>query len=157
MRALYAALAAVVLVAGCSSEAPKFSVASARVDGSYLCPGRSVDAKYDVHATIEARNPTSKAVTIDAATADMVLAEVTGKWLEPVGNRYDAGTVVVSPSTVAPSSTARLDVTIPSSCTSGPTGSTQASSGSYTVTIHLRTTAGAFTITAGNRHKILAA
>lgn len=132
-------------------------MSGARVDAAHWCPGGSVDAKYDVHVTIQARNTTSKEVTIQSATADMVLAAVTGKWLEPVGDRYDAGTVAVSPSTVAANSSAKLDVTIPSTCTSGRYGSTESSSGSYTVTVHLATSAGAFTIAAANRHEILAA
>jgi hypothetical protein len=157
MRTFYAVAAAALLLAACSSESPRFSVAGARVDAMYWCPGGAVDARYDVHATVQVQNTTSKAVTIDSATADMVLARVTGAWLEPVGDRYDAGTVVVSPQTVPPSSSAKLTVTIPSSCTSARYGSTQSSSGSYTVTIHLATSAGAFSVTAGNRHEILAA
>ena len=132
-------------------------MADARVDAAYRCPGGSVDAKYDVHATMDAHNTTSKAVIIDSATADMVLAAVTGRWLEPVGDRYDAGAVIVSPSTVPANSTAKLQVTIPSSCSSGQYGSQQSNSGSYTVTIYLATSAGAFNITAGNHHEILAA
>jgi len=157
MRALHAAVAAALLMAGCSSESPTFSVAGAKVDALYHCPDGSVDAKYDVHATIQARNPTSNRVTVDSATADMVLAAVTGRWLEHVGDRYEAGTVAVSPSAVGANSTATLDVTIPSTCTSGRSGATQSSSGSYTVTIHLATSAGAYSVTAGNRHEILAA
>lgn len=110
-----------------------------------------------MHATIEARNATKQDVTIESATAEMVLASVTGAWIEKVGDRYDAGSVVVSPSTVAAGSTAKLEVTIPSSCTSGRSGSAQSSSGSYTVTVHLVTSAGAFTISAANKHEILAA
>jgi hypothetical protein len=157
MRRFCACLVAGVLVAACSSESPKFSVTDAHVDVVHRCPGGSVDAKYDVHATIQARNTTSKDVTIESATADMMLAAVTGRWLEQVGDRYDAGTVRVSPSTVRANSSARLDVTIPSTCTSGPYGSAESSSGSYTVTVHLTTSAGAFTIAARNRHEIVAA
>lgn len=157
MRRFCAAFAAVLLTLGCSSGSPKFSLSGARVDAVHWCPGGSIDAKYDVHVTVEAHNTTSKDVTIESATAEMVLAAVTGRWLEPVGDRYDAGPVAVTPSTVAPNSNAKLDVTIPSTCTSGPYGSTPSSSGSYTVTVHLATSAGAFTVSAGNRHEILAA
>jgi hypothetical protein len=157
MRSLHAVLAAVALAIGCSSQSPAFSVGGARVDAVHQCPAGSVDARYDVHATIQAHNPTSKDVTIDSATADLVLSAVKGRWLEPLGNRYDAGVVAVSPAKVRANSSATLDVTIPSSCTSGPSGSTPSSSGSYTVTVHLTTSAGRFSIAAGNRHEIVAA
>ena len=151
------ALLAAFVAAACSSGSPMFTLSDARVDAVHQCPGGVVDAKYDVHATIQARNATARDVTIESATAEMVLASVTGSWLEKVGDRYDAGTVVVSPSTIAKNSTAQLDVTIPSSCTSGLHGSTKSSSGSYRVTVHLTTSAGSFTVAAGNRHEILGA
>ncbi|HKW60524.1 MAG TPA: hypothetical protein VJR46_12300 [Candidatus Dormibacteraeota bacterium] len=150
-------LALAVLSACSSAPPPEFSLTGARVDATHWCPGGSVDARYDVHATIEARNTTKKDVTIESATAEMVLVSVSGAWIEKVGDRYDAGAVVVSPSTIAAGSTTKLDLTIPSSCTSGLYGSSQSSSGSYTVTVHLVTSAGTFTIAAGNRHQILAA
>jgi hypothetical protein len=146
-----------VVVACSSAPPPEFSLAGARVDATHWCPGGSVDARYDVHATIQARNTTAKDVTVKSATAEMVLAAVTGSWIEKVGDRYDAGSVVVSPSTVAAKSNATLDVTIPSACSSGRYDTSRSSSGSYTVTVHLVTSAGAFTVRAGNRHEILAA
>lgn len=157
MRTLVAAVLAVMIATACSSESPGFTVSDMRVDSAHWCPGGAVDTKYDVHATIQAHNPTENDVTIKSGTAEMVLAKVTGHWLEKVGDRYNAGAIVVSPSTIAARSTAKLDVTIPSTCTSGLYGSTQSSSGSYTVTLHLTTSAGAFTIAAANRHEILGA
>jgi len=144
-------------MAACSSSSPTFSLSGATVDPTYRCPGGASNAPYDVHATIKARNDTSKAVTIQSATAEMVLAAIKGKWLEPVGDRYDAGSVAVSPTRVAAGSSATLTLTIPSACTSGPHGSTTSSSGSYQVKLHLVTSAGAFSIDASNRHEILAA
>jgi hypothetical protein len=158
MRTVCATVAAALLAVACSSQAtPAFSLTSARVDATHWCPGAAVDAKYDVHATVQARNTTSKEVTVGSATAEMTLAAVTGSWLEKVGDRYDAGTAAVSPSTIPPTSTASLDVTIPSSCTSGAYGGAQSSSGSYTVTVALVTSAGTYRIVAANRHEILAA
>ena len=157
MRRFCFALVAAVVAAACSSQSPSFTLSDARVDAVHWCPGGAVDAKYDVHVTIQAHNATAADVTIESATAEMVLASVTGSWLEKVGYRYDAGTLVVSPSSIAKNSTANLDVTIPSTCTSGLYGSTQSSAGSYRVTVHLTTSAGAFTVAAGNRHEILGA
>ena len=148
-----------VLLAGCSSAAPapEFSLSGATVDATHWCPGGAVEAKYDVHATVQARTRTSRVVTVEAASAEMVRASVTGPWLEKVGSRYDAAAVKVSPTTIPAGSTSALDVAIPSACTSGRYESSQSSSGSYTVTIHMATSAGAFTVKAQNRHEILAA
>lgn len=158
MRRFCAAVGAVLVASACASQAaPSFSLTSARVDATHWCPGGAVDAKYDVHATIQASNTTARVVTVESATAEMVLSAVTGSWLEKQGDRYDAGTVAVRPSTVAANSTASLDLTIPSSCTSAAYGAAPSSSGSYTVTVALVTSAGTFHIAAANRHEILAA
>ena len=141
----------------CSTEQPTFSLESATVDDVYWCPGGARDARYDMHATVEAHNGTGKEVTVQSASAELVLTSVTGTWLESVGDRYDAGAVTVRPATVAARSNARLDVTIPSACTSGRWGPRTGSSGSYKVTVKFVTSAGEFAIAATNEHKILAA
>lgn len=142
---------------GCSSPPATFSLAGATVDPAYWCPGGSNNAPYTVDATIQARNDTANEVTIDSATAEMVLTAVSGSWFERVGDRYDAGAVEVSPTTVAPRSSATLAVTIHSACTSALYGSSRSSSGDYKVRMHLVTSAGAFSITASNTHEIRAA
>ena len=148
---------ALVVLSACSSPPATFSLAGATVDPAYWCPGGSNNAPYTVHATIQARNDTATEVTIDSATAEMVLTSVSGSWLERVGDRYDAGAVEVSPRMVAPRSSGTLAVTIPSACTSAVYGSSRSSSGTYQVKVHLVTSAGAFSITAGNTHEIRAA
>ena len=157
MRISLATLILVAFLAACSQAAPEFSLASATVDSTHWCAGGATNAAYDLHARVEARNDTAKAVTIDSASARMVLAAVTGPWLEPVGDVYDAGTVSVTPQTVAAKSRSTLDVTIPSACTSGMYGNGMSSSGQYRVTVRLETSAGAFSVTASNRHEILGA
>lgn len=154
---LTAALGALVLLAACSSPPATFNLTGATVDPAYWCPGGSTDAAYTVHASLKARNDTSKEVTIESATAEMVLTAVSGTWLERVGQRYDAGTVDISPSTVAAHATATLNASIPSTCTSALYGAGNSSTGTYEVRIHLVTSAGQFTITASNEHQILAA
>lgn len=146
-----------VLVASCSQPAPRFSIAGATVDQTHWCPGGAANAAYDVHARVDAQNDTATAVTIQSASATMVLASVSGSWLEQVGDVYDAGSVTVAPTTVAARSRATLDVTIPSACTSGRYGTGTGSSGRYTVKLRLETSAGAFAVTASNPHEIVAA
>lgn len=155
-RPLLAALLAGAALA-CSSQQPVFSLTGATVDSTYWCPGGAKDAAYALHARMEAHNGTTKAVSIQSATADMVLTGVSGGWLEKVGDRYDAGEVTVTPATVPAGSTVKLDVAIPSACTSGRYGASNSSSGRYRVTVRLVTSAGAFTVTASNQHEILAA
>ena len=155
--ALPVLLGVLLLAAACASSPATFSLGSASVDPAYWCPGGSSNAPYTIHAKVSVQNDTSKEVSIDSATAEMVLTAVSGNWLEHVGDRYDAGSVDVSPKTVAARSSATLAVTIPSACTSASYGSSTSSSGEYTVTVHLITSAGTFSITARNEHEIRAA
>jgi hypothetical protein len=150
-------LGVLLLTGACASSPGTFSLASATVDPTYWCPGGANDAPYSVHATVQARNDSAKDVTIDSATAEMVLTSVSGNWLERVGDHYDAGSVEVSPNTVAARASAALNITIPSACTSARYGSSTSSSGDYAVTVHLVTSAGPFSITARNEHEIRAA
>jgi len=154
---LTAVLCALALSTACSSPPATFALTGASVDSTYWCPGGSTDAPYTLNATIRSRNDTSTQVAIQSASVEMVLAAVKGSWLERVGDRYDAANLVVTPNTVAAHSSATLTVAVPSTCTSAKYGSGSSSSGSYEVTIHLVTSAGSFSITAANRHEILAA
>lgn len=148
----------VLLAVACSSSTnPTFSLTSATVDATYRCPGGASNAPYSIHGTVQARNETGSDVTVDSATAELVLQSVQGAWLEKVGARYDAGKIAVTPTTIAARSSQALDVIIPSACTSGASGSSPASSGSYDVRVTLVTSAGRFAVTAKNRHEILAA
>ena len=91
MRSALVALLGVGCLAACSSGQPStFVLTSASVDPTYWCPGGANNAAYDLHATIDVRNGTSKVVTIDSATAEMRLVSVKGNWLEKVGDRYTA-------------------------------------------------------------------
>jgi hypothetical protein len=158
MRHLIGPMAAVIcLTAACSSSSPSFALTGASVDPTYFCPGGAKDAPYELHATISAHNGTGSTVTVQSVTAEMTLAAVKGDWLEKAGSRYEAGSVRFTPATVAPGSTAALKVTIPSTCTSDRYGGTTSSYGDYQVTMHVTTSAGAFTIAAANQHEIIAA
>jgi len=156
--AIVALLGAACLAAACSNGQPStFTVTNASVDPTYWCPGGANNAAYDLHATIDVRNGTSKSVTIDSATAELKLVAVKGNWLEKIGDRYDTSKVSYSPTSVDGGSSAAVKVTIPSACTSGKYGASASSYGDYEVTVHLTTSAGVFSITAKNQHQILAA
>ena len=158
MRSALVALLGVGCLAACSSGQPStFVLTSASVDPTYWCPGGANNAAYDLHATIDVRNGTSKVVTIDSATAEMRLVSVKGNWLEKVGDRYTAGTVTYSPTSLGAGSSAAVTATIPSACTSAKYGAGASSYGDYQVTVRLTTSAGAFSIRANNQHQILAA
>jgi hypothetical protein len=144
---------ALLVVVGCSSASPSFELTGATVEPAYTCPAGAHDAAYDLHVTVDAHNGTAKTVTIESATAEMVLTAVKGSWLEKVGDRYDADKISVTPVSLTALSTATLIVAIPSACTSGKT---VASSGTYTVTVRLVTSAGKYSITAGNTHVLRA-
>jgi len=139
MRRLLAAFAVALGLAACSSASPTFSLATASVDPTYWCPGGATNAPYDLHATIDARNGTGSGVTIESVSAVLTLESVNG------------------PSSVAPRSSTTLKLTIPSACTSGRYGAATSSSADYKVTMDVTTSAGSFSITAANRHEILAA
>lgn len=159
VRALPVTLLAVAcLVAACSAGQPStFSLTGASVERVYWCPGGANNAPYDLHATIDVHNGTDKTVSIQSVTAEMKLIAVNGTWLEKVGDRYDAGSATYSPSSVGAGSSATLKVTIASACTSARYGASVSSYGNYDVTMHLATSAGAYSIAAQNQHQILAA
>ncbi|HXN79194.1 MAG TPA: hypothetical protein VN965_10515, partial [Candidatus Dormibacteraeota bacterium] len=91
-------LALFALVSGCSIGAPStFTLNSASVDQSFVCPTSANDLSYTIHATIDVRNGTSNSVTIRSIAVVMTLASVKGGWLERVGQKYDASGVTVSP------------------------------------------------------------
>ena len=155
-----AAIAGLVLslAAGCAIGSPStFTLNSAAVDGSYACPLGAANAPYNLRATIDVRNGTSSTVTIKSVSAVMTLAAVKGGWLEPVGDKYRAGEVTFSPTTVGAGSSASLKVTIASACTNGKIPSATAVYGDYSVALTVATSAGTQTISTRNRHRILAA
>ena len=155
VRGLPALVIVVAAVLACGQPA-SFSLTNAMVDPSYSCPPGSTDTAYDLHATVEAHNGTASSVTIGAATADLTLEAVQGSWLEKVGDRYHAASVTVDVGTVGAGSNATLHFTIPSACTNAKAGTIAASHGDYRVTIHLNTSAGDYSISSSNLHRILA-
>ena len=144
-----------VVFTACSFGSPStFTVSNASVDPSYTCPAGANNVRYDVRGTIDARNATSKAVTISTVDATMTLAAVKGAWLQKIGDRYDAGSVTFTPSSIGAGANTTLVVTVPSSCT-GRSPNTPVASGDYTVTFTLKTSAGTFKLDSKDKHRIL--
>jgi len=129
---------------------------NASVDQRYTCPVGAKDLQYEFHGTIEAHNTTSKTVTISAVTATMTLAAVKGGWLQKVGDKFDAGNVTYTPTSVGPGSSQTIDVAIPSACTGRAAGS-PAAWGDYAVTFAITSSAGSFKLDSQNRHRIVTA
>ena len=158
-RGFAPAVALIGIASGCTIGAPAtFTLNSASVDATYVCPTGSQDARYNVNGTIDVRNGTSGTVTIQSVAAVMTLAGVKGSWLEHVGDRYEPAGVTVSPQTVAAGSSASLKVRIPSTCTNGRTSSSSAnpSYGDYSVMFTVVTSSGTHTIQSQNRHRLIA-
>lgn len=157
MRKLLTPILALAFAAACSPGQPSFTVTSASTDSTHWCPGNSQDAAYPVHTNVHLHNGTSSQVTISAVTAVMKLEAIQGNWLEKVGDKYEAGSAEFAPTTVAANSDADLKVTFHSSCTSPAYGASGSSYGEYRITLHLQTSAGSYSISSGNRHRILTA
>lgn len=145
-------------IAACSIGAPStFTLNSASVDDSFVCPTSANDLSYTIHATLGVHNGTSGNVTIRSVAVVMTLASVKGGWLEHVGDKYDAGGVTVSPDSVGAGSDASLSVKIPSACTNGKLPNAGSSYGDYSVAFTVVTSTGTSTILSQNRHRIVAA
>ena len=128
-------------------------MSNASVDAGYTCPVAAHNAAYDIHATIDAHNATSKEVTITAIEATLTLAAVKGGWLQRVGEKYVATNVTYSPASVAAGANTTLTVTIPSACTGRIKGAAIAS-GEYTVSFSMTTSAGTLKTVGKNKHQI---
>jgi hypothetical protein len=155
-------VAIVLLIAGisgsCSAGSPStVALNSASVDTTYTCPTGADNTPYELHATIDLRNGTSKGVTIKSVAAAMTLSAVKGTWLEHVGDKYEASGVTFAPAAVGAGSSAALKVTIPSACTNGNAPMSGASYGDYSVELVVTASSGTYTIESKNRHRIVAA
>jgi hypothetical protein len=146
------------VAAACTVGAPStFTLNSASVDATYMCPVGAADAPYDLKAVIAVRNSTSSAVTIKSVAAVMTLVAVKGSWLEKVGDKYQASDIGVSPQTVAAGSSTSLNVILPSACSTGKAATAGGSYGEYSIAFTVVTSTGTHTIVSQNRHRIVAA
>ena len=153
---LVVAMAAWAMVSGCSSASPTFSLDNEKVDATFACPSGSNNTQYLLKASVDAHNPTSKAVTIESMTAQLKLQATKGPWLQKIGDTYDAGTTTFTPETVRAGANASIKVTIASACTSDKSIIAPLSYGEYSVTLHVATSSGSFTVLSKNTHRIVA-
>ena len=135
----------------CGGSTAQFTLSDATVDPNHPCPSGSNNAAYDVHATVTGRNTTSSPVSISAVSAVMTLAAVHGGWLQGVGSKF----LVVTPDRVGAGSTATLNLTIPSACTNLAKSPGSDSYGDYSVTFRFVTSAGTYTVSSKNKHRII--
>ncbi len=149
--------ACLLLLAGCSfGSTSSFAVSSASVDQGYTCPVSAKNLQYELHGTINAHNASSQTVKITAITAIMTLTAVNGGWLQKVGDKFDAGDVSYTPTSVGAGSSATLSVTVPSACT-GRAAKSSVAWGDYVVTFTMTTSAGSFKLDSQNKHRIATA
>jgi hypothetical protein len=144
------------IVTGCSSSSPAFSLDNAVVDATFACPAGSNNTQYQLHANLDAHNPTSTAVTIRSVTAQLKLQAIKGPWLEKIGDTYEAGSATFAPDSVAAGASSSIKLTIASACTSDKSIIAPLSYGEYVVTLHFTTSSGAYTLTSRNLHRIVA-
>lgn len=151
-----AAIVTLTFVSGCSSSPPALSLGNVVVDATFACPPGSDNTPYQLHASLDAHNPTSTAVTIRSVTVQLKLQAIKGPWLEKIGDTFDAGSATFAPDSVAAGASTSIKVTIASACTSDKSIIAPLSYGEYAVTLHITTSAGAYTLTSRNRHRIVA-
>jgi hypothetical protein len=157
IRRLGAAVAAAVMAGGCGfGSSADFTLSNAAVDSAHACASAATYVAYDVHATIDAHNGKSSAVSITSISAVMTLAAVHGGWLQQVGYRYVPGNVTFTPDRVGAGSNATLQVTIPSACTNLSKSAGPVSYGDYSVALTVNTSAGTFKIETRRLHRIIA-
>jgi len=153
---IWSCVIAIVLVAtGCGGSTAPFTLSNAMVDPNHPCASGSSNAAYDIHATVTGRNTTTAAVSISAVSAVMTLVAVHGGWLEPVGSTYTPDKIVVTPDRVGAGASATLSLTLPSACTNLAKSPGSGSYGDYSVTFRFVTSAGTFSVTSRNRHRIV--
>lgn len=149
--------ALLLLGTSCRFGSSTFNLNHASVESRYVCPRGSNNTLYNIHASTDANNGTSSAVTIDTVTAVLTLTAVHGSWLQQLGSKYDAGQVSFAPAGVAAGANTTLHVTIPSACTNESTAASGASFAEYRITLTVKSSAGTFRIDSQNRHRITAA
>jgi hypothetical protein len=145
----------VILLSGCGfGSTAEFTLSNANVQPNYVCPSSTTSTPYELQARITAHNGMSNSVSIKSVSAIMTLAAVHGGWLQQVGYKYEAGTVVFAPDHVGAGASVTLEVTIPSACRSKTSGTL--SYADYSVELTAATSAGTFRITSRNPHRIIA-
>jgi hypothetical protein len=130
----------------------KFALSSAVVDANYKCPYPATNAPYRVHGSIDADNSTTNGVTIKSMSENDTLVNTVGKWDGPTTAKGSAQVTDFSPKSVASGAKSTIHFSVGFVCTnSGPNVTTY---GEFTFKFTLVTSAGTYTIDAGNRHRL---
>jgi len=130
----------------------KFSLSNAHVDSQYNCPYPADQKPYDVHATIDASNTLGSAVTIKEIDESDQLVSTAGDWAGPK-NATGKGTITTfQPKSIASGANATIKFAVGFVCTnSGPNVATY---GDFSFKFAVKTSAGTFTISSGNHHRL---
>ena len=155
MARFAALLGLVIVLGGCAplcGIGGKFSLSNAHVDAQYDCPYPSDHLPYAVHATIDASNTLGSTVTIKSLKEDDVLETTSGNWNGPAGVKDGGPVTDYQPKSVPSGGNATVKFTIGFECTNNG-GSTRAY-GDFSFKFTFDTSAGTFTINAGNRHRL---
>ncbi len=130
----------------------KFALSNAKVDATYKCPYPATDAPYKVHASIDADNSTTNAVTIKTMSEDNALVSTAGQWSGPKTGKGNGPITDFSPKSIASGDKSTIHFTVGFVCTnSGPNVTTY---GDFTFKFTLVTSAGTYKIDAGNHHRL---
>jgi hypothetical protein len=130
----------------------KFSLSNAHVDSEYKCPYPSNEAPYEVHGSIDADNSTTGAVTIKSMAEQDELVATAGEWNGPKTAKAGGPITNFSPKSIASGAGATIKFSVGFTCTnSGPSVTTY---GDFTFKFTVVTSAGTYTIDAGNRHRL---
>jgi hypothetical protein len=147
--AILATVGACVPICGIGA---KFAVTAARVDSSYNCPYPSENRGYDVQASIDTSNTLNNTVTIKSITETDQLVKTAGSWDGPKTAKGGGPVKEYSPTSVPSGADATIKFAIPFQCSnSGPNVTTY---GEFAFKFTLVTSAGAYTIDSGNRHRL---
>ena len=151
-----AILGALLLVLGACTPicgiGAKFALTAARVDAQHDCPNGSNRAPYAVNGSIDASNTLSNTVTIKSIDEVDQIVATAGEW-QGSKNAKDGGPVTdFSPKSVGSGDNATIKFSVGFICTSsGPTVTTYAD---FKFTFTVKTSAGTYTIDAGNHHRL---
>jgi hypothetical protein len=130
----------------------KFSLSNARVDGQYDCPYPSDLRAYEVHGSIDASNTTSGKVTIQSISEEDVLVSTAGNWNGPKGVKAGGPITNYLPKSVGSGDNATIKFSVAFDCTNS--GGSTPTYGDFTFKFKVVTSAGTYTLDAGNRHRL---
>jgi hypothetical protein len=157
LGSLAIACLAIAAVGACGPfcRSGKVALSNARVDSRYTCPKPSTDHPYDVHGSLDVDNGTGNTVTIKSVSEADELVDVHGGWnIGEVGTKSEDPVDSFSPKSVKSGDKSTIRFVIKFTCTDNGVvaGDTY---GDFTFKYTVATSAGTFTITSGNKHRLV--